>query len=330
MSICRMLVGGAVALTVGFGAAGRGSAVGAQASDQFIFVSVLERGTPVVGLTVDDFIVEEDGQRREILRVEHAAVPMQLAILVDDSTGLTRTLSHVRNGLTELIEALPDGQLVALITFGDHLQTLVDYTQDKARLTAAAAQFVLFSETSAYMTNALVETALDLSARGAIRPVIVLITTEGTNAATARLRAGAQGAVVVSPRGGQGLAFDRVMAVLRDTRVAVHTLVVRDIGLPAFSAAANTSSATRGLLIDQGDLDRAAVLEQLPRVTGGGREELGSTSALAEWLARIVHELANQYILAYARPQALIPPDEIEVSVTSPGMTVRSTPAPFR
>ena len=330
MRSCRTFVGVAVALAVGFGAAGRGPALRAQAGAQFIFVSVLERGSPVVGLTVEEFIVEEDGQQREILRVERAAVPMQLALLVDDSTGLTRTLSHVRNGLTELIEALPEGQQVALIAFGDQLQTVVDYTQDKARLTAAAAEFTLFSETSAYMTNALVETALDLRDRGAIRPVIILVTTEGANAAMDRLRAGAQGAAVISPRGGQGLAFDRVMDVLRETRVAVHTLVVRGVGLASFSAAANTSSATRGLLIDQGDLDRAAVLEQLPRVTGGGREELGTTSALTTLLARIVDELSNQYILAYARPQELIPPDEIKVSVINPGMTVRSTPAPFR
>ncbi|MDP6581460.1 MAG: hypothetical protein QF681_12465, partial [Vicinamibacterales bacterium] len=77
-----------------------------------------------------------------------------------------------------------------------------------------------------------------------------------------------------------------------------------------------------------GDRERASLLEQLPEVTGGRRDELGDTSALAELFAQVVHELANQYVVAYARPGGLIPPDEITVGVTSSGMTVRSTPAP--
>ncbi len=329
MRLFRTLVGAAVALAVGFGAAGRGPAVRAQTSEQSIFVSVLERGSPVGDLTVEEFVVEEDGQQCEVLHVERASIiPMQVAILVDDSRGLTSTLSHIRNGLNDLIDALPEDQQIALITFGDEMRTVVDYTHDKARLEAAATEFVLFSETSSYLTNALVETALDLRRRGAIRPIIILVTAEGANAAMGRPRAGPQGPVVASPRGGQGLAFDRVLTVLRETRVAVHALVVRGVGVPTFSAAPDISTATRGVLLEgSGDRERAAVLQQLPRVTGGGREELGATSALAELLTRVANEITNQYLVTYARPPGLIPPTEIEVSVTRRRMTVRSTPA---
>ena len=61
---------------------------------------------------------------------------------------------------------------------------------------------------------------------------------------------------------------------------------------------------------------------------GGRRNNLGASSALAERLAQVVHELTNQYVVAYARPPGLIPPDTTKVSVTSSGMTVRSTAAP--
>jgi VWFA-related protein len=291
-------------------------------------VSVLRRGSPVTDLTAEEFVVEEDDQQREVLRVEPATTPMQIAILVDDSYGLTDSLSHVRTGLSELIDALPDGHQMAFITFGDHQRMIVDYTRDKSRLKAAAGEFVQFSDTSSYLTNALVDTAFDLRRRGATRPIIILVTSEGASSATARLRAGRQGGVVTSPRGGEGLGYERVLTVLRETLVAVHSLVVRDVGVPLFATGPDRSAGTRGLLNDSvGDRDRAVVLSKLPSVTGGGREELGTTSALAKLLTGIADEIANQYRVTYARPAGLIPPDEIDVSVTRRGMRVRSTPA---
>ena len=61
MRMLRTLVGAVVALAVCFGATGRGPAARAQSNVQFIFVSVLDRGVPVINLTADDFIVEEAG-----------------------------------------------------------------------------------------------------------------------------------------------------------------------------------------------------------------------------------------------------------------------------
>ena len=325
----RTIVGTAVAIAVSVAAADRGPGVSAQASEQSVFVSVLQRSAPVLDLSAEEFVVEEDGQLREVLRVEPASIiPMQIAILVDDSRGVTRTLSHMRNGLSDLIDALPNGQQVAFITFGDEMRTVVDYTRDTARLKTAVTRFVTFSETGSYLPNALVATALDLWRRGAIRPIIILVTTEGTNAATGRLSSGAGLPGGVSPRGFLGLGYDRVLNVLRETRSAVHTLVVRGVGVPTFASGASLSTATRGQVREgMGDRDRAALLEQLPKVTGGGREELGTTSALAELLTRIANEVANQYLVTYARPAGLIPPTKIEVSVTRRRMTVRSTPA---
>jgi len=75
-----------------------------------------------------------------------------------------------------------------------------------------------------------------------------------------------------------------------------------------------------------GDRDRAVVLGRLPKVTGGGREELETISALSKLLTRIADEIANQCRVTYARPAGLVPPEEIEVDVTRRRMTVRSTP----
>ena len=328
MSRCSTL--GLVVLAVG-GGVWFDTAVEAQVVQQSMFVSVIRGGEPVLDMTADEFIVEEDGQAREVLRIERADVPMQVAILVDDSQGLAQNLSHVRNGLRELIDKLPDGQQIALITFGDHMTTVVDYTTSKERLKAAATQYVPFSETSSYLMNAVAETAVDLDRRGAIRPIIVLVTSEGANSSTSRLRIDFDSTSVISPRGGQGLGYKLVLDVLREHMVAVHTLVVRgfgDLGTPQFARIPGTSTGTRGaVMMGSGDRDRGAVLEQLPKVTGGGREELGATSALSAMLTRVANEISNQYLLTYARPVGLIPPEEIEVKVTRRRHQVRGTPS---
>ncbi len=300
----------------------------AQATPQAVFVSAIDDGRPVLDLEANEFRVREEGESREVLLVNRAEVPVQVAILVDDSYGVTSNLGHLRRGLEELIDALPDAQMSTVIAFGDQLRTLIDFTQDKDELRRVVGEFAQFSETSWYLPNALAETAADMWDRGAVRPIIVLVTSEGAAATTARVRRFRQGDAVVSPRGGQGMAYDRVLEILRDTKVAVHALVVRGAGMASLADGFGGDPGTRGLSQDTaGDRDRASLLEELPRVTGGGREELGATSALAEMLDRIGDEISNQYFVVYARPAVLVPPEEIEVSVTRRGVNVRSTPA---
>ena len=110
--------------------------------------------------------------------------------------------------------------------------------------------------------------------------------------------------------------------------VAVHSLVVRNVGIPQFAITPGFSTATRGALMqDAGDRDRASLLQQLPKVTGGGRAELGTTSAVPKLLAQMANEISNQYLVTYARPIGLIPPEEVEVKVTRRRHRVRSTPS---
>ena len=68
-------------MTVGL--VGQGT-VWAQGEERSMVVSVLDSsGAPVEGLAPTDFVIAEDGTEREVLRVEPATTPMQLAVLVD-------------------------------------------------------------------------------------------------------------------------------------------------------------------------------------------------------------------------------------------------------
>ncbi len=314
-------------------------------AEQSAFVSVIRRGEPVLDLTADEFVVEEDGERRDVLRVELADVPMHVAILVDDSRGLVRNPSHIRNGLDELLDALPEGQQIALLTFGDNqMRTLVDYTSDKGRLREEATRYAAFSESSAYLLNALAGTAVDLDQRGALRPVIILIT--GEDATT-----GGDGTPgwAAEQLGRQGPDASQVLGVLKERMVAVHSLILRGVrdnfavadgfsqplqletnapGVIGPASPRGGGAANRGIpRQDTGARERARLFEQLPKVTGGIREELGSSSAVAEVLGQIVDDITNQYLVTYARPVGLAPAEELEVKVTRRRHRVRSTPA---
>ena len=100
----------ALVLVAGCTAATRQPAVEVQGqsepSVEFAYVSVLRDGQPVGDVAADEFIVEEDGQRRQVIRVGPALIPMQVAILVDDSQVLRTARAHIRMGLNELIDRL--------------------------------------------------------------------------------------------------------------------------------------------------------------------------------------------------------------------------------
>jgi hypothetical protein len=41
-------------------------------------------------------------------------------------------------------------------------------------------------------------------------------------------------------------------------------------------------------------------------------------------MKQLANELLKQYVVTYARPETLIPPEKVVVSVTRPGLTARA------
>ena len=114
------------------------TALFAQADERVIYTSVVDKdGTPVLDLTIKDFIVREDGQAREILRVARDNDPLQIALLVDNSVAMRPRLSLLRKAVTTFIDATREDVQLALITLAERPTVLVGYTTDRAALRKA-------------------------------------------------------------------------------------------------------------------------------------------------------------------------------------------------
>lgn len=274
----------------------------AQVNEREMFVSVLdEKGSPVLDLQASDFLVREDGALREVVRVGRATAPIQLAILVDTSQAAIPAILDIRKGLHAIVEAMHEGNDLSLITFGGPPRILVNATRDRERLNAGVDRVFAYSETAAYLLNAIRETALGFQKREASRPAMVVVTTEGVD---------------FSAR-----SYTDVLEILSEVGVAMHAVVLPSRRNP-FSG---SSTLTPSQLSDYTN-NRDLLLTFGPEATGGRRSELMTSTGLEDELKAIASELSSQYLVGYVRPARLIPPEEIEVSVTRANLVARGTP----
>jgi hypothetical protein len=268
-------------------------ALRAQAIQRAMYVSALnEAGAPVPDLGPSDFIVREDNLAREVLKVEPAVEPMQVAVLVDTSAAARDDISHVRTALPGFAKALTTGGVkneVAIIAFGERPHVLTNYTFSPTELQKGIDRIWSMQGSGAYFLDAIIETCEGFKKRKAQRPVIVAILSEGREFSNRQ--------------------HDQVIQPLRANFAALHAIT---LGRP--SSSMSDEARERNIVIDEG-----------PRESGGRHEELLTSMALDGKLTQLADELLHQYKVTYARPQSLIPPERVIVTSARAGVTARGT-----
>lgn len=254
-----------------------------------IYASVLDsKGTAVPGLTAPDFVVREDGVAREVLKAGPATAPMQIIVLIDDSEASTSAIQRIREGLTAFVDKLNGRAEIGLVTIGERPTSLVQYTTDTAALKKGIGRLFARPGAGVYLLEGIQEVTRGLEKREPQRPVIVAVTTEGVEFSN--------------------LQHEQVVKPLEASGATFHVLA---IGMPS----ANMADEMR---------NRSIVLAEGTERTGGRRDQLLAESSIVEALPRLADELLNQYVVTYGRPEMLIPPEKVQVSVSRPGVTVRA------
>ena len=264
-----------------------------QSRERDVFVTVTTNdGTPVTDVRPQEFVIREDGIRREVLAARPAAEPMTIALLVDNSQGSEPHLADIRRALKTFIEEMGGTHSIALTTVADRPTILADYTTDKKALLAAAERIFPIPGSGSTFLEGLRELSKGLAGRPADRAAIVAITTEGPE---------------VSDR-----HFSQVLPTLRTSGASLEVLVVTR---PGGADLADEGARNRAFLIDAGS-----------RETGGARVDLLTSMGLEPALQRLAAQLNHQYRVTYARPDSLVPPEKLTVTVTRAGLTARGTP----
>ena len=265
----------------------------AQAIQRAMYVSALtEAGAPIPDLGPSDFVVREDNLAREVLKVEPAVDPMQIAILVDTSQGARDDISHMRTALPPFIKTLTTGEVkneVAIIAIGERPTVFTNYTFSQLELKKGVDRIWSMQGSGAYLLDGIIEVCQGFKKRGAQRPVIVAVLSEGPELSNRQ--------------------HDQVLEPLRAAGAAFHAITM---GRPSTSLSDETRN--RNMVLDEG-----------PRLTGGRRMELLTSMALDGKLTQLADELTHQYKVTYARPQTLIPPERVTVAATKAGLTARGT-----
>ena len=254
-----------------------------------IYVSVTDRkGNPVTGLTTKDFNVREDGVLRDVIRVGPAEAPLSIVLLIDDSQAATTAIPYIRDAITRFAEKMLPKARIGLVTIGERPTSILERTGDLSLIKDGVGKIFARSGTGAYLLQGIVEVSRGLSKAETERPVIIAITTEGVE-----------------------FSNDQYTHVLRELNASGATFYALALGQPSGSLA--DEMRNRGVVLAEGT-------EQ----TGGRREQLLTDMALPGALQKIGDELLAQHVVTYGRPESLIPPERIQVTVTQPDLKARA------
>ena len=261
-----------------------------------VYVSVVEGpGVPVTDLTAADFAVREDGQPREILRVDTANEPLHLIILVDDNgTGL------FRSGLIQFVQQLQGRAHIAVSTVTGQTQKLVDYTPNVDVVTQAIATLSARPATNdgGQLLEGIFQAAKDHEKRRAARPVILALTVGGEEHSTAPAH--------------------QVLDQLAKSRSVLYVIQLTN------SALRPTVAITQSRQLLGENLNLSEVLGEGPKQTGGWRQQIVATTGIVDGLRQLAAELKSQYAVAYSRPPRSKSTERINVSVNRRNVTLRA------
>jgi hypothetical protein len=258
-----------------------------QSNERIAYVNAYDEKTraPITGLGVRDIVVREDGAAREVLRVTPATSPMAVTILVDNTQAASDHIGDIRRALASFVKSLQGLGPVAIVGVADRPTILRDYTTDQNQLQDGVGKVFAMSGAGATLLDAIFEISRGLQKREEDRAAIVVLTTENLE---------------FSPR-----HYREVLDALARGGAQLHAVIL------------NTPAGTS---LDDPARNRASVLDLGPKNSGGTRSDVLTSQAFEGELQKLAAILKSQHRVVYARPQALIPPEKLEISSAKPGV----------
>jgi hypothetical protein len=266
----------------------------AQARERVAYVSVIDAKTqqPVLDLAPDAFVVREDGNRREVLRVSRATSPMTIAVIVDNSQAAAATIPDLRRALTTFLKTVEGLGPTAIFTIADRPTVLQEYPTSTGALIDAANRIFHTPNSGATLLDAIAEVSRGIARRESDRAAIVIVSGENVEYGN--------------------LHYVDVLNRVRESGAMMYVTVLVN---------------PRGSTTTDEERNRATVLDRGPRESGGMRIDVMTSMGFETQLRVFGEMLKSQYRVTYSRPESLIPPERFQVSAARPGLEAYGAPA---
>ena len=269
-----------------------------QSNSRFVLASVVDHdGAPVVGLSAEDFILQEGTTRCETVSAKPAQYP--IAVLVDTSYAARTEFGEIRKAVRHLVGRL-SGRDVALYTFGDRAFRVEDFTRNTTRLEHAIDQLFVMPEGESHVLDAIIDAGRALKAKEPAVAMIVVVSAGGNDQSNR------------TPR----QVFDQVLG----SRSIVHVVEMRAI---AASGRLNNPRLRRNFTSDratEAGLALQELLQGLVERTRGAYDRVFSPSGFHSSLEGLQRRLDAEVVIEYASPGA----GPLQIGTRVPNGSVRA------
>jgi VWFA-related protein len=272
----------------------------ASANTRHVYVSAIDKkGDPVPDLSHNDVTVKEDGTARDVVAVQRATAPIDLALLVDD-TG--PGINFIRESVGQFMQQMAGRGAMTVVSTGGRNTTLVDYTRSVDEWFQAARRLAPKTTSGAYLLDGLHDAIEGLNRREAERPVIVVLTLEGAEFS--------------------GRRADRLLDELTRSRAVLHVVSFGKPSLKTMTSWNEMPSQSARENLDE-NINRRKFLEDGSRVTGGRFAQVLVDSGLPDAMRAVAADLTSQYVVVYRRPETASP-KKLNISATRSGVKIRA------
>jgi hypothetical protein len=294
--VVRCAAAGVLVLGIGVAA----GSVSAQDKKRTVYVSVLNKDTPVTDMEAADFELKDGGKVQEI-SVKPATASMRVSFLVADwGTG------SFQAGIQRFMERLLGNAEYQLVSLLPQPVIAMNWAYDPRSLSAGLAKIgTRGRQQGAQVIEAIHETSKTI--RGSSkRPVIVVLRIGNDSIST--------------------LPGNTVREELRKSGAILEVVNLGVRTSASGSMEGGTAAGQQARFQDMEQKDSAFALAQVlgdgSRETGGRNEQVISTT-LTDVLASIADELLHQYEITYTSTQPK-PGEKIQVASKRKGLTVRA------
>jgi Ca-activated chloride channel family protein len=246
-----------------------------------IVVTVVDgKGRTVPNLTIDDFVVEEDGQPQTIKFISPTAdLPISIGVVLDVSGSMQSKIRTAQRAIDRFLSMIHKEDEIFLMTFAMRTSLIADWTSDRTALSNALQSGVNVSGGTALYDS--VFQALEKVKQGRYQKKAVVVVTDGEdfNSVT---------------------RFDKALQNIREAEMLVYSIGIK--GAPGFDLGTDPMSGNSRSSLPDHTTVNMEVLNQLGDASGGKAWEISEASfgnKMDAVLDTLAGELRSQYSVGY-------------------------------